>query len=78
MYDFLHTLNIRFSQDERWRRWIDLEASEKQKIVSGLVQYCLKSGIPAYKIERLIGEVYILLNEREGTEMRMLQSSLLF
>jgi RecJ-like exonuclease len=68
--EFLHTLNIRFGQDERWRRWIDLEASEKQKIVSGLVHYCLKSGIPAYKIERLIGEVYILLNEREGTEMR--------
>ncbi len=68
--EFLHSLNIRFSQEERWRRWIELETPEKQKIVSGLVQYCLKSGIPSYKIERLIGEVYILLNEREGTEMR--------
>lgn len=68
--EFLHSLNIRFSQDERWRRWIDLETPEKQKIVSGLIQYCLKSGIPSYRIERLIGEVYILLNEREGTEMR--------
>jgi len=68
--EFLHSLNIRHSQDERWRRWIELEVSEKQKIVSGLFQYCLKSGIPAYKIERLISEVYVLLNEREGTEMR--------
>lgn len=68
--EFLHSFNIRFSQDERWRRWIDLEIPEKQKIVSGLIHYCLKSGIPSYKIERLIGEVYILLNEREGTEMR--------
>ena len=68
--EFLHSLNIRHSQDERWRRWIELEVSEKQKIVSGLIQYCLKSGIPSYKIERLIGEVYVLLNEREGTEMR--------
>ncbi|HIH94256.1 TPA: DHH family phosphoesterase [Methanosarcina acetivorans] len=68
--EFLHALNIRYSQDERWRRWIDLEVSEKQKIVSGLFQYCLKSGIPSYRIERLIGEVYVLLNEREGTEMR--------
>ncbi|MGB9930040.1 MAG: DHHA1 domain-containing protein [Methanosarcina sp.] len=68
--EFLHSLNIRFSQDERWRRWIDLEPPEKQKIVSGLINYCLKSGIPAYKIERLIGEVYLLMKEREGTEMR--------
>jgi len=68
--EFIHSLNIRFGQEERWRRWIDLETPEKQKIVSGLIQYCLKSGIPSYKIERLIGEVYILLKEREGTEMR--------
>jgi single-stranded-DNA-specific exonuclease len=68
--EFIHSLNVRFGQDERWRRWIDLETPEKQKIVSGLIQYCLKSGIPSYRIEKLIGEVYILRNEREGTEMR--------
>lgn len=68
--EFLHSLNISFSQDERLRRWIDLEIPEKQKVVSGLFQYCLKSGMPSYKIERLIGEVYVLLREKEGTEMR--------
>ena len=68
--EFLHSLNISINQEERWRRWIDLEMSEKQKIVSGLIQYCLKSGMPPYKIERLVGEVYILLGEKEGTEMR--------
>ena len=66
--EFLNSLNFR--NDELGRRWIELETSEKQKIVSGLIQYCLKSGIPSYKIERLVGEVYTLLNEREGTEMR--------
>jgi single-stranded-DNA-specific exonuclease len=66
--EFLLSLNIR--KDERGRRWIDLEIPEKQKIVSGLIQYCLNSGLPSYRIERLIGEVYTLLNEREGTEMR--------
>ncbi|MGM0771655.1 MAG: DHH family phosphoesterase, partial [Halobacteriota archaeon] len=30
----------------------------------------LRSGLPPYKVERLIGEVYILMNEKEGTEMR--------
>ncbi|MCL7410744.1 MAG: DHH family phosphoesterase [Methanosarcinaceae archaeon] len=68
--EFLHKQGIRFSGDERWRRWIDLEKDEKQKVVSGLVQYCLNAGLASYKIERLIGEVYILLKEGEGTEMR--------
>lgn len=66
--EFLRSLNFR--NDELGRRWIELETSEKQKIVSGLIRYCLKSRIPSYKIERLIGEVYVLLKEREGKEMR--------
>ncbi len=68
--EFLHKQGIRFSGDERWRRWIDFEQGEKQKVVSALVQYCLNAGLPPYKIERLIGEVYTLLKEGEGTEMR--------
>ena len=68
--EFLHKQGIRFSGDERWRRWIDFEQGEKQKVVSALVQYCLSAGLPPYKIERLIGEVYTLLKEGEGTEMR--------
>jgi RecJ-like exonuclease len=47
-----------------------LEIGEKQKIVSALMQHGLSSGQESYKLERLIGEVYLLLNEREGTEMR--------
>lgn len=67
---FLHDMNIRFGGDERWRRWIDLESAEKQRIISGVMQHCIKSGLQPFKVERLIGEVYVLLNEREGTEMR--------
>jgi RecJ-like exonuclease len=68
--EFLHDLGIRFGGDERWRRWIDLEAGEKQKIVSALMAHCVRSGLPSYKVERLIGETYVLLGEKEGTEMR--------
>jgi RecJ-like exonuclease len=68
--DFLHRIGLRFGDDDRWRRWIDLEIGEKQKIVSALMQHGLSSGQESYKLERLIGEVYLLLNEREGTEMR--------
>jgi len=68
--EFLQERGLRFSQEERWRRWIELNPSEKQKLVSGLIQYCLSLGLSTYKIERLVGEVYELLKEREGMEMR--------
>ncbi|MBW6470854.1 MAG: DHH family phosphoesterase [Methanosarcinaceae archaeon] len=67
---FLNEHITRISGDESWRRWIEYNKDEKQKFVSSLVQYCLSAGLPSYKIERLIGEVYTLLKEGEGTEMR--------
>jgi len=67
--EFLKRLGIR-QQGEKWRRWIDLEPSEKQKIVSALIQFGLSCGLAGFKVERLIGEVYTLLCEREGTEVR--------
>lgn len=67
--EFLKRIGIR-QQGEKWRRWIDLDASEKQKIVSALIQFGLTCGLPGFKVERLVGEVYTLLCEREGTEVR--------
>ncbi|MFZ3169395.1 MAG: DHH family phosphoesterase [Candidatus Methanoperedens sp.] len=67
--EFLKKIGIR-QQGEKWRRWIDLEPGEKQKIVSALIQFGLSSGLAGFKVERLVGEVYTLLCEREGTEVR--------
>ncbi len=67
--DFLKQIGIRH-QGEKWRRWIDLEKNEKQQIVSSLIQLGLSSGLPGFRMERLVGEVYTLLCEREGTEVR--------
>ncbi len=67
---FLAGLGLRFRGGERWLRWIDLEPGEKRKVVSGLIQHCLKCGVPEEGIRRLVGEVYTLLGEREGTEVR--------
>ncbi len=53
-----------------WRRWIDLHREEKKLIVSEMMQICLSRGIPVYKIQHLVGEVYTLLKEKEGTELR--------
>ena len=67
--EFLKKIGIR-QHGEKWRRWIDLEKAEKQQIVSALMQYCLCAGLQASNAQRLIGEVYTLLREREGTEVR--------
>jgi len=67
--EFLKKIGIR-QHGEKWRRWIDLEPVEKQQIVSALFQFCLSSGMPATSVQRLVGEVYTLLREREGTEVR--------
>lgn len=67
--EFLKRIGIR-QHGEKWRRWIDLEPTEKKQIVSALFQFGLSSGMPVYKVERLVGEVYTLSREREGTEVR--------
>ncbi len=67
--EFLKRIGIR-QHGEKWRRWIDFEKEEKQQIVSALIQYCLSSGLQVCNAQRLVGEVYTLLREREGTEVR--------
>ncbi len=67
--EFLKRIGISL-QGEKWRRWIDLQPPEKQKIVSALIQHCLSAGVQASNVQRLVGEVYTLLIEREGTDLR--------
>ncbi|MDI3503005.1 MAG: single-stranded-DNA-specific exonuclease [Archaeoglobi archaeon] len=67
--EFLTSLGIPL-KDDRWRRWIDLREEEKRKIVSALIERLISFGESPKAIERLFGEVYILLREEEGTELR--------
>jgi RecJ-like exonuclease len=66
---FLKDLGIRLG-GERWRRWIDLNRDERSRVVSALMRKGLRAGISGNQIERLIGEVYTLQDEVEGTELR--------
>ena len=66
---FLKEAGIRLS-GERWRRWVDLNLEERAAIVTALLRKGLRSGISHVRLERLIGEVYVLLAETEGTETR--------
>jgi len=67
--DFLKNLGVH-QHGEKWLRWIDVDREEKQSIMSALIQYSITAGIPGEKIQRLVGEVYTLQKEREGTETR--------
>jgi RecJ-like exonuclease len=66
---FLKEVGIRLG-GEKWRRWIDLTQEEKSCLVTAILRKGLRSGLSNIKLERLIGEVYVLLAEQEGTELR--------
>jgi RecJ-like exonuclease len=68
--DFLKELGIPLKDEENWRRWIDLTQEEKRIISSEIVMLLLSKGFGHEIAKRLIGEVYLLTNEEEGTELR--------
>jgi len=67
---FLDDLGLDLKVDGEWRRWVDLTGEERQTVASALVQRALKRGVPADKVDTLVGTTYTLLAEPEGTELR--------
>lgn len=67
---FLLELGIPLRVEENWRRWIDLTQAEKRLVSSEIVKLLLSKGFGGGIAKRLIGEVYILSKEEEGTELR--------
>ncbi|UCF08221.1 MAG: DHH family phosphoesterase [Thermoplasmata archaeon] len=68
--DFLADLGVPMKDEEHWRRWIDLTETEKRDICSEIVKVLVSRGFGHEMAERLIGEVYLLTREEEGTELR--------
>ena len=67
---FLDGLGLDLKRDGEWRRWVDLDHEERRTVASSLVQQALKKGVPADKVDGLVGTTYTLLAEPEGTELR--------
>ncbi len=67
---FLEELDIECRTDGEWKRWVDLTDAERQTVASALVRRAVDRGVPAFKIEQLVGTTYILSAEPEGTELR--------
>ncbi len=67
---FLDDLDLGLKADGDWRRWVDLTDDERQTVASALVQRAVSRGVPAEKIDGLVGTTYSLTAEPEGTELR--------
>ncbi|SEH50627.1 RecJ-like exonuclease [Halopenitus malekzadehii] len=68
---FLSELDIDVKADDGdWRRWVDLDDAERRTLVSALLQRAVSSGVPASRIEELVGTSYTLTAEEPGTELR--------
>ena len=67
---FLDELAVDLREDGEWRRWVDLNDDEQQTVASALVQHALTRGVPADKVDQLVGTTYTLVDEPAGTELR--------
>ena len=67
---FLASLGIPLKSDTGWRRYVDLSELEKKRLVDGLVEYGLDSGLTEDVLISMIGEVYELSREPEGSYTR--------
>ncbi|MFW5895952.1 MAG: DHH family phosphoesterase [archaeon] len=67
---FLDGLDLDLQADGDWRRWVDLDDDERRTVASALVQRAVERGVPADKIDGLVGTTYTLAEEPKGTELR--------
>ena len=66
---FLQELGINIQDGDYWRRWIDLSKDERRLIISNIAKLLLTKGFGHQITRRIIGEVYILIGEKEGSEV---------
>lgn len=67
---FLSDLDLDVKRGGEWRRWVDLDDEERRTLVSALVKRAIASGVPADRIQSLVGTTYALTAEESGTELR--------
>ncbi|WP_415379145.1 DHH family phosphoesterase [Halosimplex sp. TS25] len=67
---FLEGLDVDLKDAGEWRTWVDLTDDERQTVASALVKHAVQRGVPASKINTLVGTTYELVDEPHGTELR--------
>ncbi len=66
---FLQDLGIIMKDGDSWRKWIDLSKAERKLIISNIAQNLLTKGFGAKNTKKIIGEIYLLEKEIEGSEL---------
>ncbi len=66
---FFLELGIDLKVKDGWRRWIDLAQYERRRVISELVTMLLQKGYGHKLARRLVGEVYLLKKEVDGTPL---------
>lgn len=67
---FLSSLGVDLKMDGGLKHYVDLTWEERKKITSALYIRLLDLNTPEFIIQRMVGEVYTLLNEEKRTELR--------
>jgi len=67
---FLVELGIEPAVEGQMKNYVDLTWEERKKVASALYMKLLDLNTPEFIIQRMVGEVYTLLNEERRTELR--------
>jgi RecJ-like exonuclease len=67
---FLADLDLDLKRGGEWRHWVDLTGDERKALVNALMRYAIERGVPAARINNLVGTTYVLTDEEPGTELR--------
>jgi single-stranded-DNA-specific exonuclease len=68
--DFLAGLDADLRTEDEWKRWVDLTDDDRRTVASALLKRAVASGVPADRVDDLVGTTYTLTAESEGTELR--------
>jgi len=68
--EIVRAAGIRPRDDGRWRCWVDLSVEERETLLSAIVKHMMLHGSSSDDVRRLMGEVYIITGEQDGTPMR--------
>ena len=68
--EFLHSLPVDLQDGDGWHTWATLDDAQRQAVASGLMERAIERGVPAERIDDLVGERYVLAREEPGTYLR--------
>jgi single-stranded-DNA-specific exonuclease len=67
---FFQDLDIDLKSGNEWRTWVDLESSEKQRAIQGIIQVVLEHYNDPRVAQGIIGDTIVLTQRPPKTEMR--------